>query len=37
MIDQRAHDHGCAGHLARIVVLVAHGWLRMRFLRGFFG
>src|SRR6266581_2141447 len=37
MIDQRAHDHGCAGHLVRIVVLVAHGWLPMRFLRGFFG
>src|SRR5882757_7431150 len=30
VIDQGAHDHGCAGHLVRIVVLVAHGWLRMR-------
>src|ERR1700742_715117 len=30
MIDQRAHDHGCAGHLVRIVALVTHGWLRMR-------
>src|SRR6202043_3817175 len=31
MIDQRPHDHGCAGHLVRIVALVAHGLLRMRF------
>ena len=30
MIDQRAHDHGGAGHLVRIVALVAHGLLRMR-------
>src|ERR1700739_2052702 len=30
MIDQRAHDHRCAGHLVWIVALVAHGWLRMR-------
>jgi hypothetical protein len=34
MIDQRAHDHGGAGHLVWIVALVAHdvflGWLRMR-------
>jgi hypothetical protein len=30
MIDQRTHDHRCAGHLVRIVALVAHGWLRMR-------
>src|SRR6202012_5714201 len=30
MIDQRPHDHGCAGHLVRIVALVAHGFLRMR-------
>jgi hypothetical protein len=30
MIDQRAHDHRCAGHLVGIVALVAHGWLRMR-------
>jgi len=26
MIDKRAHDHGCAGHLVRIVVLVG-SWL----------
>jgi hypothetical protein len=30
MIDQRPHDHRGAGHLVRIVTLVAHGWLRMR-------
>ena len=30
MIDQRAHDHRGAGHLVRIVALVAHGLLRMR-------
>ena len=37
MIDHRAHDHRCAGHLVRIVALVAHGLLRMRcLLRGFF-
>jgi hypothetical protein len=30
MIDQRPHDHGCAGHLVGIVALVAHGLLRMR-------
>ena len=30
MIDQRADDHRCAGHLVRIVAGVAHGLLRMR-------
>jgi hypothetical protein len=30
MIDQRPHDHRCAGHLVRIVALVAHDLLRMR-------
>ena len=30
MIDQRAHDHRCAGHLVRIVAFFAHGWLRIR-------
>jgi hypothetical protein len=25
VIDQRPHDHGCAGHLVRIVALVTHG------------
>ena len=32
MIDQRAHDHGGAGHLVRIVAVVAHSWLRTRCL-----
>src|SRR6476661_5223402 len=35
MIDQRAHDHRGAGHLVRIVALVAHGLLRMRCSRRF--
>jgi hypothetical protein len=34
MIDQRPHDHGGAGHLVRIVAVVAHdvflGLLRKR-------
>jgi hypothetical protein len=30
MIDQRPHDHRCAGHLVWIVTVVAHGLLRMR-------
>jgi hypothetical protein len=30
VIDQRAHDHGSTGHLARVVALVTHGWLRIR-------
>ena len=30
VIDQRADDHRGAGHLVRIVALVAHGLLRMR-------
>jgi hypothetical protein len=30
MIDERADDHRCAGHLVRIVAGVAHGLLRIR-------
>ena len=33
MIDQRPHDHGCAGHLVRIVARLAHRLLRMRVRR----
>src|SRR5258707_15695916 len=29
MIDQRAHDHGGAGHLVRIVAFLTHGLLRI--------
>src|SRR2546430_15184990 len=36
MIDQRAHDHCCAGHLIGIVALVTHGLLGMRCCRAAF-
>ncbi len=35
VIDERTHDHGSAGHLVRIVALVAHGGLRIACLSGF--
>jgi hypothetical protein len=35
MIGKRAHDHGGAGHLVRIVAFLTHGLLRIALLSAF--